>query len=267
MLIVISVMTAGVAGVVRSVVSSSSSSASTGVGKSQVTVDERCDGQMQQVQSAVIQLLSAQYEHKRSIDKLQMLTDHVQKDITHIKSRIEDLDTYTTADKIRNTVSSGNHGDVSSAASKPGVYGSQSLVSSASVASPRDEEESRRRDERLLVQSQLLVNKSLETVTSRLDNITALLAKEIKRIHDLDRRYKRLQRSLADSSKVTHHHETVAKTTGGERVQQDEADMEHFVNKQREINGNLQNRLRNLEQHISPQSDQPAVSVQTGVAK
>jgi hypothetical protein len=65
-------------------------------------------------------------------------------------------------------------------------------------------------------------------------------------------------------SKVKQHQEAgTGDATGSGK--QGGGEMEHFVSKQRDINGNLQNRIRSLEQQLLPQSDAPStVSTQTG---
>lgn len=188
--------------------SSSSSSASppqlsTGV-KPLVTVDDRCDSQVQQVQSAVIQMLTTQHEHRRAMDKLQMLTDHIQQDIIHVKSRVDDLDRYVIADKARNNVNDITDGNDDVVSSSLVGGKSRATTSSLKLTSSREETawESRMAayTERMLEQSHVMINKSLESLTSRLDNVTALLAQETKRALDLEKRYKRLQRSLSETS-------------------------------------------------------------------
>ena len=265
---------------------SSSSVISSGVGaKNPLTTDtEQCSDKLQQVQAAAIQLLSTQYEHRRGIDKLQMLVDHIQKDFTHIKSRVDDVDKHVTADKTRNSVY-GERNGATDLHVKSGSYGSQpssSLSAKKDAIAEEEGEQLKKEAERLKIllqqqtdyNAQLLLNqqsfnKSLDWVTSKLDNMTSQLMQETKRAQDLERKYKRLQRSLVETSHRVGQHQQqmlqVADSTGASaRKDHDSADVEHFVNKQREINGNLQNRLRSLEQQVTSQSDAPADSVQTG---
>ena len=173
---------------------------------------------LNEVQSSVIRILSTHYEYGKRIHLLNQLLHGVQQDIAVFKdkiSRLEDAD-YGLSSEVQ-----GRH---------------RHIVESVSVVEPPDG------------------GGAARTMEHSLSNITSTLQLHGVHFQQLDKKYKRLRRTLG---KVT---ATLATVQAGQEASQDQArTLTHFLEKQKEINGQIINRIRDLEslQQASPQQDSP----------
>ena len=205
---------------------------------------EQCQ-MINQVQSVVIQILSAHYEYGKGIHRLHGVVDNLQKDIVVLKSSLDELDKRQSAIEDKSI----DNATLLSNAFDP--FGANKFLNSLLDAKGDD------------TKKRHFLKSGVYSIQRTMGNLTDTVQQQADKLALLDKKYKRLRRTMKHAASTVEKwkkNEVKPAAVAAAKSKQDENMLEHFMIKQKEINGNLIKRMMFLEEkwkRMSLQQDSP----------